>query len=411
MDTPPAARQNILENIFPNGTVQRQPPPQAPRTWKKSTEWWERPDSQPQAAHSGEEKETPWGRNQDGIQIRLQATRRTWKQGEDCKFKVEIRNAGTRELTTSGIASLALEAEGEVFPPRTWMQRGAIARLPFGPGKEYEFNISLKDFGSNEWEFAPGKHTITAILLNNSLEGSVLVQSIDRKTQNALAVSNSVVVEVKAAGPDKEVTPAPLETTNETYQSATYLQKTLAAKIPDTVWGKARDGLRLAMVVRDPTNTEWNDLPAGPPIPASVKIRAGEHISCQLVVENVSNHAVNLSDYTYSEMGRTVEVLNSNGHPVPIELLANSIEPVPSRWRLLPGERFLLGMPPINFLTKLLNNSEGYNVTVPPGHYTLRCSFEFGIDKQNKNVRDSGSSEWTGTLSTAAIKVNVLDPQ
>ena len=47
------------------------------------------------------------------------------------------------------------------------------------------------------------------------------------------------------------------------YQSATYLQKKLTAKIPEAAWGKARDGLRLALVVRDINNTEWNDLPVG----------------------------------------------------------------------------------------------------------------------------------------------------
>jgi serine/threonine protein kinase/WD40 repeat protein len=144
--------------------------------------------------------EAPWGWKQAGIQVRLQPARRSWKEGEDCKFKIAMRNTGTRELTTSGIASLALEVDGKAFPPRNWMLRGLTARLPFGPGKKYEFDISLSSFGSDKTgapKLTPGKHSITAILLDNSIEPATLVQSIDRKTQGALAVSNPVEVEVE----------------------------------------------------------------------------------------------------------------------------------------------------------------------------------------------------------------------
>jgi hypothetical protein len=141
---------------------------------------------------------TLWGEKREGVQVRLRSSQQNWSQGDDCKFKINIRNTGLRVLSTSGLASLALEIDGKPYPPRTWMLSGAIPILPFGPGKHYTFEFSLHDFGSDKTplpQLAPGKHRIAAVLLDNSdASGRSLSQIVDR--EKALAVSNTVELTV-----------------------------------------------------------------------------------------------------------------------------------------------------------------------------------------------------------------------
>ncbi len=196
----------------------------------------------------------------------------------------------------------------------------------------------------------------------------------------------------------------------EEYQSATYLQKKLTAKIPDAAWGKARDGLRLAIVVRDSNNTEWNDLPAATSVPSEIKVRQGDEVRCQLVVENVSDRDVRLSGYTYSNVGRTVEVLDRAGGKADIQSIDDGIPVLLGQWQLQPGERFLLDMPPIHFVDKHPDQGTGYFVTTGAGDYSLRCGYTFGdlsADAIQPIVR---KAEWTGMLTTGALKVTVSDP-
>jgi serine/threonine protein kinase len=155
-------------------------------------------------AEQVEAKEVPWGRSHEGLEARLQSTRPTWAQADEIKFKIEIRNVGSRELTTSGLASLALEMDGKAFPPQNWMSTGLNPILPFGPDKKYSFDVSLKDFGSDKLgkpEPGPGKHSFVAILLNNS-ESSTLFETMDH-TRGSLAVSNTVELEIKAKAAPK----------------------------------------------------------------------------------------------------------------------------------------------------------------------------------------------------------------
>ena len=193
----------------------------------------------------------------------------------------------------------------------------------------------------------------------------------------------------------------------EKYQSATYRQKKLSAKIPDSLWGKTRDGLRMAVVVRDVGNTEWNNLPAETAIPLSLTVRYGEEIRCQLLVENVSDHDINLTSYSYTEVGRSVEVFDRQADSIPLSTIHISILALPTCWKLKPGERDLLQMPPIQFVAKPATQGVGYFATTEPGEHTLRIGYTYGDLSQDAIQPIENKEEWTGKLTTA-IKVNVL---
>ncbi len=193
----------------------------------------------------------------------------------------------------------------------------------------------------------------------------------------------------------------------EKYQSATYMQKKLSTKIPDSLWGKTRDGMRMAVVVREAGNTEWNYLPEGTNVPASLTVRHGEQIGCQLLVENVSDHDINVTSYSYTEVGRSVEVFDRQADSVPINTI-HILLPVNSTcWKLKPGERDLLQMPPIQFVEKPTTQGVGYFATTGSGEHILRIGYTFGDLSKDAIQPIENKEEWTGQL-TAAIKVNVL---
>ncbi len=136
-----------------------------------------------------------WGKAVDGVQVRLRTRRALWKAGEDPGFKVDIRNAGKRELTTSLLASLVLELDGKALAPSSWWRTGLIPAEPFGPGSEHTFDIVLSHFKppEHDGEFpAPGEHTLKAVLLNNSVGQDGLYTSLDRYKEMTLASSSPV---------------------------------------------------------------------------------------------------------------------------------------------------------------------------------------------------------------------------
>jgi beta-lactamase regulating signal transducer with metallopeptidase domain len=197
------------------------------------------------------------------------------------------------------------------------------------------------------------------------------------------------------------------------YQSATYLQRKIAAKIPDTLWGKPIDGLRLALVPREwSPEIDWNELPLDTPLPASVTVQPARELQYQLVVENVCDHEIKLCGYfTGEEIERTLEVLDRNGKPVEVQNLHTTIPHFRSYWRLKPSERQLLSMPAVHVLPAGLdvpNQGVGYFLKPTPGAYTLCCSMRFGHLDNMRHRHVPGKSEWIGQLTTGAQKVTVV---
>ena len=91
----------------------------------------------------------PLGQVSDGIAVRLTADSRVWTEGEDPRFSVVLRNDSTQQLSTSLIASLALEIDGTPYAPLVWFSLGTIGNSPFGPGAQYAITLSLSYFGNS----------------------------------------------------------------------------------------------------------------------------------------------------------------------------------------------------------------------------------------------------------------------
>lgn len=220
--------------------------------------------------------------------------------------------------------------------------------------------------------------------------------------------SNTAVVATEGRATDTKTSkPEP----QDKYQSATYLQEKISAKIPDAAWGKPNKGLRLAMVIREESKTDWNELPAGARVPASWALRPGDQIHSQLVVENVSDKPINLTGYTYSEVDRSLEVFGREQKELSTNSTHIDIPAIPTSWKLLPGERYLLQMPPIAFLdAQSEHRGIGYYVRTPPGEYTVRCGYAFGRRGKDDPRPAPDPSEWTGILQAGDIKVTVDDP-
>ena len=137
----------------------------------------------------------------DGITVRLTADKRVWSKGDDPRFKVVVRNAGTQKLTTSLIASLALEVDGKPFAPQAWYELGVILIKPFGPGAEYKIAFSLGDFGAEDLQM--GEHTIRVAYLDNlDIRDGGINTSLAGYPKMALAFSNLVQIEVIAKAGD-----------------------------------------------------------------------------------------------------------------------------------------------------------------------------------------------------------------
>jgi len=142
-----------------------------------------------------------WGKAVDGVQVRLRTRRALWKASEDPGFAVDIRNRGKRELTTSLLASLVLELDGQAFAPRTWSRTGLIPIEPFGPGSEYTVDIVLSHFRppKHDGEFpAPGKHTVKAVLLDNHVGKDGIDTTLGRYKQMTLATSGPLRIRTMA---------------------------------------------------------------------------------------------------------------------------------------------------------------------------------------------------------------------
>lgn len=199
------------------------------------------------------------------------------------------------------------------------------------------------------------------------------------------------------------------------YQSVTYLQPKIAAKIPDALWGKPLDGLRLGLTPRHwSPGTDWNELPADTELPTSITLEPGQEQGYQLVVENVSDHDIKLCGYFLGEeRHRMLEVLDRDGKLVESQGLHTLTPSFPSCWRLKPGERHLLSMPSVHFMPAESNDSErglGYFVKTAPGEYTLRCSYRFGLYDNSRHRYNPANGVWVGPLTTGSQRITFMDP-
>lgn len=199
---------------------------------------------------------------------------------------------------------------------------------------------------------------------------------------------------------------------DENYESRTYLQPKIVAKLPDVLWGKPVDGLRLGLVPRDwQPDIDWYALPADASLPTSVTAQPGQELRYQLIVENVSDHEIKLSGYVVGEeMARSVEVLDQKGQPASIDSLHTTIPHFRSYWRLKPGERQMLMMPAVYFEPASPDGASkglGYHVSAGKGRYSLRCSIWFGDLDNERHRHVPGKSEWIGKLTTGSQTVTV----
>lgn len=264
----------------------------------------------------------------------------------------------------------------------------------------YRYPVPLSEIARFEYRLKPYRHWVT--FSNLSIHPG-------EKTDVRVKVESLVVTDSKKT---EAIDSTPPKSDPESqYQTATYLQEKISAKIPDAAWGKPNKGLRLAMVIREQSNTDWNELPAATRVPASWALRPGDQIHSQLVVENVSDKPINLTGYTYSEVDRSLEVFGRGQKQLSINATHIDILPIPTSWKLLPGERYLLKMPPIAFLDeKSEHRGIGYYVRTPPGEYTVRCGYAFGQRGKDDPRPAPDPSEWTGVLQAGDIKVTVDDP-
>lgn len=198
------------------------------------------------------------------------------------------------------------------------------------------------------------------------------------------------------------------------YESVTYLQPGLKAKIPEALWGPPLDGLRLGLVPSDGIDwSKWQQLPTDKPLPTHITALSGDELQYLVVVENVSDREIKLSGYVVGqEMARGLEMLDQHGRPVDIENLHASTLHIRSYWRLKPGERQLLTMPAVNLTSAPADPAKrrlGYSVKAVPGYHTLRCTIRFGNLDNERHRYVPGKSEWIGELSTGAQKITVAE--
>jgi hypothetical protein len=233
--------------------------------------------------------------------------------------------------------------------------------------------------------------------------GHVELHDVASQLRRQVAAAEAAIDQLNDSVPDDE------------YQSATYLQPKIAAKIPDALWGRPVDGLRLALVPRDWTpGMDWNELPPDTPLPTSVALEPGRELQYQLVVENVSDREIKSCGYIIGEeIDRTLEILDVDGNQVEIGQLHTTIPHFRSFWRLKPGERQLLSMPAVHFdplQDDAAKQGLGYFVKTAPGDYTLRCGIRFGQYDNTRHRHDPGQSEWIGQLTSGTQKITVANP-
>jgi len=150
--------------------------------------------------------ETAWGKAVEGVQVRLRAKQRKWKQGTVVRLQADVRNQGKRNLSVTTIPNgCELEVDGRWY--RRPIGLGLIVLSPLTPGGRHEdIAISLdrswwsaapqkahapwKAAPGTLGELAPGKHTLrvgfTVVAARNAPVGSFKV------------VSNPVEIEIVA---------------------------------------------------------------------------------------------------------------------------------------------------------------------------------------------------------------------
>ncbi len=147
---------------------------------------------------------TQWGKAVDGVQVRLQADKKTWEEGEIPKLKADVRNNGSRDLIiyrTEQVCEL-------IFDGQSYHCNQIEAKSsPFPHGKQYdgiEFSLDGQWYknGTNQpLQFSSGKHTIqVAFTLDDARKGA-----IEPVTNPVIVKSNQVEIETLLSEGNKEV--------------------------------------------------------------------------------------------------------------------------------------------------------------------------------------------------------------
>jgi predicted Ser/Thr protein kinase len=140
-----------------------------------------------------EEHAVKWGDAHQGVQVRLQADKRTWETGQTPTFRADIRNQGKGTYTVAQAQQLCeLELDGARYK---WVGSYRVRSSYFPPGREYkDIPVALtENWGkvtstppqldapalAENLKLAPGKHTLRLIFFcdGGSSHRSIVIES------------------------------------------------------------------------------------------------------------------------------------------------------------------------------------------------------------------------------------------
>lgn len=322
------------------------------------------------------------------------------QQREIIVFEIENRSPEALEFSEEDLQLLS-EVEHDwvrgLSPRWARADREPFPQTKIEAGQRGQLRLIWKDWYHKGFWSDRNSETIGEPTFPPPEEGKIWVK-VGLGNSSSLPV---LVSDLSAADEDEKTSQT------EKYQPVSAAQPKLAGKIPDALWGKAHEGLKLALVMRDPDKTDWNELPDESALQTSIQVPSGRQIDGQLIVENVSDRDLDLSGFpNYADVDRQIEVRDQNGKDAWIAgvHLGPLLYPVRQHWRLKPGERFAFRMVAVQFGDPPIVEGPTISYRTPPGEYTLRCQLSF--DNESK-VNDDG--EWTGTLTSGVVKVTVTE--
>jgi hypothetical protein len=153
------------------------------------------------AAPAAETNQVGWGEAVEGVQVRLRADKKVWKEGEMPTFKADVRNVGTWEMLVwqTCLLHCEIELDGEWYRLGVVSRQGAsVKSSAFPPGRQYS-DIPI-NFGGTSWittkgdrtqplRFRPGRHVVRVAITAWPAEPD--------KGKRVRAISNPVEIRIE----------------------------------------------------------------------------------------------------------------------------------------------------------------------------------------------------------------------
>lgn len=235
-----------------------------------------------------------WGQAAEGIRVRLRTDTRLWAAGDVPKFKLDVRNDGSRILLlTSAPDCWGIEVDGVWYKAAIPMLGGAKG-MSFGPDKRwYDLLLSLdmalggrsKNGGL---ELTPGRHTVRATLAK--------APSGDGVTVPVRAVSNPVEIEIVS---DEETKKSGSDVIADVYKQLDQIVE-LSGWKPQMSFGDALEELKNSVEPPLRIVVLWKDLAENADIEQSTQINIGPlppvrlSMALELLLKSVSGGKVEL---------------------------------------------------------------------------------------------------------------------